>query len=188
MYYQLQIPAAPAPANYRHPIDVAVGRITGSELLEASPIIYKTKQNQIGTYQYHRWSETPVLMVQEKLIRMLRTSGEYQSVSGMGNPAGGEFVVRGRLYDFTEIDGDGISGLVSLEVELFNRRTAKILWTHFYTGTEPVAGKEVPAVAQALDRNLDRGLKEVMAGLSGYFATNPPGGPQPAASAIAKEN
>jgi hypothetical protein len=33
----------------------------------------------------------------------------------------------------------------------------------------------VPAVVQALDRNLDRGLNEVVAELSRYLAANPPG-------------
>jgi ABC-type uncharacterized transport system auxiliary subunit len=173
-YYQLQVPAAPTPSSFTYPVDVVVGRIRGSDLLEGAPIVYKTQSNQIGTYQYHRWSDPPVLMIEAKLTRLLRTSGEYESVSGAGNPTGGDLVLRGRLYDFAEVDGDRISALVSLELELFNRRTAKILWSRFYTATEPGEGKEVPAVARALDRNLDRGLKEMMAGLSQHFAANPP--------------
>ena len=151
---------------------MVVGPVTGSGLLENSPIVYKTKHNQIGTYQYHRWTDAPVELVQEKLIRLLRASGEYRSVSGMRNSSGSELMVRGRLYDFTEVDGDAITGLVSMEIELYSRRTGKILWSHFYTGTEPVQRKEVPEVAQALDRSLDRGLKEVVDGLGRYFASS----------------
>ena len=173
-YYGLQIPAAPSPSTYTWPIEVVVGRISGTDLLEASPIVYKTGRNQIGTYQYHRWTEAPVDMVQEKLIRLLRTTGDYQSISGLGSASGGELVVRGRLYDFAEVDGESITGVVSMEFELYNRRTAKIVWSHFYSQTEPVEAKQVPAVVQALDRNLDRGLKEVVAGLGRYFAANPP--------------
>jgi ABC-type uncharacterized transport system auxiliary subunit len=171
MYYDLQIPAAPSPSTSRYPIDMVVGRITGPDLLGSSPIGYRTKQNQIGTYQYHRWTEAPVDLIQEKLIRLMRVSGEYRSVNGLRNAPGSELMVRGRLYDFAEVDGDGITGLVSMEFELYNRKTARILWSHFYTGTEPVPRKEVAAVAQALDRSLDRGLKEVMDGLRQYFAT-----------------
>jgi len=150
---------------------MVVGPVTGSGLLESSPIIYKTKHNQIGTYQYHRWTDAPVELVQEKLIRLLRASGEFRTVSGTRNSSGSELMIRGRLYDFTEVDGDSITGLVSMEVELYSRKTGKILWSHFYTSTEPVERKEVPAVAQALDRNLDRGLKEVVDGLGRYFAS-----------------
>ena len=72
------------------------------------------------------------------------------------------------------MDGDGITGLVSMEFELYDKKAARVLWSHFYSQTEPVETKKVPAVVQALDRNLDRGLKEVVAGLAQYFAANPP--------------
>ena len=85
---------------------------------------------------------------------------------------GGDLVVRGRLYDFAEADGEGISGLVTMEFELYDRKTAKVLWSHFYSHTEPVEARQVPSVVQALDRNLERGLKEVIAGLGQYFAAN----------------
>jgi len=173
-YYGIQIPASPTPASHKYPVDLAVGRITGSDLLEAAPIVYRTRRNQIGTYQYHRWEEAPVQLVQAKLIRLLRASGEYQSVSGLGGQPNGELVIRGRLYDFAEVDGDAITGLVTVEFELYNRRTAKILWSHFYSQTEPVEAKQMPAVVQALDRNLDRGLKEVVTALGRYFEANPP--------------
>jgi ABC-type uncharacterized transport system auxiliary subunit len=174
MYYGLQIPATPAPASYTWPIEVVVGRIRGPDVLEASPIVYKTGRSQMGTYRYHRWTESPVEMVQAKLIRLLRATGDYQSVGGGGSASSGELVIRGRLFDFTEVDGDSISGLVSMEFELYNRKTARVLWSHFYSQTEPVEAKQVPAVVQSLDRNLDRGLKEVIAGMRQYFTANPP--------------
>jgi hypothetical protein len=40
--------------------------------------------------------------------------------------------------------------------------------------SEPVQGKEISAVVTALDLNLDRGLKEVAAGLNQYFSANVP--------------
>src|SRR5262249_50702353 len=106
--------------------------------------------------------------------RLLRASGDYQSINGSGTPSGGDFVVRGRLYELEEVDGDAITGMVSMEFELYNRRSGKIVWSHFYSQSEPVEGKQGPAVVQALDRNLDRGIKEAVAGLGKYFAANPP--------------
>ena len=172
-YYAIQIPAAPNSHNPSVAVDLRVSRITGPSLLESSPIVYRTGTNQIGTYKYHRWQDPPVDLVQAKLTAMLRNSGTYQSVSDSGT-SDADFVIRGRLHDFTEVDADTISGLVTMEFELYNRRTAKILWSHFYTQSEPVQGKDVSGVAQAIDRNLDHGLKEVMAGLEQYFAANPP--------------
>jgi ABC-type uncharacterized transport system auxiliary subunit len=172
-YYAVQIPAAPSTAAATYPIDVRVGKIIGPSLLQSAPIIYKTSANEIGVYKYHRWQDPPVDLVQSKLLYMLRSSGTYQSVTDSAT-SDAEYIIRGRLHEFAELDKDGINGVITMEFELYNRKTAKILWTHFYSQIEPSQGKDVAGVAQALDRNLDRGLKEVMAGLGQYFASHPP--------------
>jgi ABC-type uncharacterized transport system auxiliary subunit len=174
-YYTIQIPAAPSPMTHTYAIDLQVGRITAPDLLTTEPIVYKTGANEVGTYNYHRWTDAPIDMVQEKLIRLLRKSGDYESVSAVRTPIGA-LTVRGRLLEFAEVDGDTISGLVTMEFDLYDKKAAKVVWTHFYSQTEAVQGKEVPAVVQALDRNLDRGLNEVVAGLSKFFAAHPPVG------------
>jgi ABC-type uncharacterized transport system auxiliary subunit len=172
-FYEIETPPAPARINSTRPIDILVGRITGPSFLESEPIVYRTGANEVGTYQYHRWSDPPVEMVQTNLVRLLRSSGDYQSVGIMGSGATQNLVVRGRLERFEEVDAAQISTLVAMEFELYNRKTARVLWSHSYSQSEPAQGKEVSQVVQALDRNLDRGLKEVVAGLGQYFAANP---------------
>jgi ABC-type uncharacterized transport system auxiliary subunit len=179
-YYAVQIPTTPAPSNHTYAVDLVVGRVTGSDLLGATPIVYKTGTHEVGTYAYHRWTGAPTEMVQEKLVRLLRKSGEFRTVSGSESTTGAgsksdTLVLRGKLYDFAEVDGGEIQGLVSMEFELYNRAAAKVVWTHFYSQTVPVKSKAVPAVVEALDQNLDRGLNEVTAALSKYLAANPPG-------------
>jgi ABC-type uncharacterized transport system auxiliary subunit len=79
-------------------------------------------------------------------------------------------VVRGRLYEFEEVDSGSIGGQVSMEFELYDRKSGKVVWSHSYSRNEPVEGKSISAVVTALDINLDRGLKEVAAGLGQYFS------------------
>jgi ABC-type uncharacterized transport system auxiliary subunit len=141
-------------------------------MLKATPIAYRIGTNEVGTYQYSRWAEPPVEMLKGKLIRMLRASGRYQSVSGLGSTAEGQFVVRGRLYEFEEVDSGTIGGLVSMEFELYDRKSGKVVWTHSYSRSEPVEGKKVSLVVTALDLNLDRGLQEVATGLDQYFSAS----------------
>jgi ABC-type uncharacterized transport system auxiliary subunit len=156
-------------------VSLLVANISGANIYQDTPIVYRVGANEIGTYQYSRWIEPPVALLRNKLIRELSTSGDYQSVNGLGGSnSAGQFVVRGRLYNFDEVDGANISGLVSMEFELYDRKSGKILWTHFYSQSEPVQTKEISAVVSALDTNLDRGLKEVAAGLNQYFSANPP--------------
>lgn len=106
------------------------------------------------------------------MIRILSASGDYQS--SLGSNSDGQFVVRGRLY-VEEGDGANIAGLVSIEFELYNRKSGKVVWTHFYSQSEPARGKDISAVVAALGANLDHGLKEVVAGLNRYSAANSAG-------------
>jgi len=171
-YYTVQVPVAPTLSTDTYAVSLLVASVGGPEMLKATPIAYRIGTNEVGTYQYSRWAEPPVEMLKGKLIRMLRASGRYQSVSGLGSTAEGQFVVRGRLYEFEEVDSGTIGGLVSMEFELYDRKSGKVVWTHSYSRSEPVEGKKVSLVVTALDLNLDRGLQEVAAGLDQYFATS----------------
>jgi cholesterol transport system auxiliary component len=174
-YYTVALPPAPAPVTSAFPVTLLIGHIGAPEILEDQPIVYRSGRNEIGTYEYHQWAEPPALMLKTILIRRLRASGKYQSVAQVGSSTQGEFVLRGRLYNFEEVDqGGGISVLVSMEFELIDRRAHKAVWNRLYTHTEPVQGKEIPDVVAALDRNLEQGLTEVESGLDAYFSAHPP--------------
>lgn len=172
-YYTVQVPVAPSPSTNTYSVSLLVGAIGGPEMLKDTPIAYRIGVNEVGTYQYSRWAEPPVEMLKGKLIRMLRDSGQYQSVGSLGSTAEGGYVVRGRLHEFEEVDSAGsINGLVSMEFELYDRKSGKVVWSHSYSRSEPVEGKKISLVVTALDLNLDRGLQEVSAGLGQYFATS----------------
>lgn len=171
-YYTVQLPVPLTPTTDTYSVSLLVGSIGGPEMFKDTPIAYRIGTNEVGTYQYSRWAEPPVEMLKGRLIRMLRTSGQYQSVNGLGSSAEGQFVVRGRLYEFEEVDSGSISGLVSMEFELYERKSGKVVWSHSYSQSEPVEGKKISAVVTALDLNLDRGLKEVAAGLGQYFSAS----------------
>ena len=171
-YYTINVPMAPTPSTSTYPVSLLVASVRGPQILQDTPIAYRVGANEIGTYQYSRWAEPPVEMLQGKLIRVLRASGDYQSVAGVGAGAEGQFVVRGRLYEFEEVDNGNISARVSMEFDLVDRKSGKVVWSHSYSRSEPVQTKEISAVVAALDLNLDRGLKEVAAGLDQYFSAN----------------
>ena len=171
-YYTIQSPTAPALSTGKGTVSLVVASIGGPEILRGSPIAYRVGANEIGTYQYSQWEEPPTEMIQNSLIRLLRESGNYQSVESLSGGSDGQFVVRGRLNDFEEVDGPAITGLVSMEFELYDRKSGKVVWTHSYTQSEPANGKDISAIVSALDVNLDRGLKEVAAGIDQYFSTN----------------
>ncbi len=173
-YYTIQLPQAPTLAKHTFPVSLVVASVRGPEMFQDTPIAYRVGSNEIGTYQYSRWAEPPVEMLKGKLIRVLNASGDYQSVAAVGNASEAQFVVRSRLYAFEEVDGGNIAGLVTMEFDLYDRKSGKVVWSHFYSQSEPAQGKQISAVVTALDANLDRGLKEVAAGLNQYFSANLP--------------
>jgi len=173
-YFTVSIPPATRPAAHAFPVSLLIGHISAPEILQDQPIVYRSGPNEIGAYEYHLWAEPPAQMVKTVLIRRLRASGRYQSVTGLGGSTQGDFVLRGRLYDFEEVDTAGaITAKVSLEFELIDRSTHKSVWNHFYLHEEPVQGKEIPEVVSALDHNLEQGLGEIASGLEAYFASHP---------------
>lgn len=173
-YYTVGIPAAPPASNPSYSVTVLIGRIGSPEFLKDTPIAYRSGANEIGTYEYHQWSEPPVQMVKVALVRRLRASGKFGAVTELGSSVEGEFVISGRLYDFEEVDNGTIAALVSMEFELNDRKSGHTVWSHFYSHSEPVPGKEIPTVVAALDRNLNQGLQEVVASLDEYFSTHTP--------------
>src|SRR5271169_3513749 len=83
-YYTVQAPVAPSPSTETYSVSLLVASIGGPEMFKDTPIAYRIGTNEVGTYQNSRWAEPPVEMRKGKLIRMLRASGQYQSVGGLG--------------------------------------------------------------------------------------------------------
>jgi ABC-type uncharacterized transport system auxiliary subunit len=171
-YYTMELPQVPSPSGTVFPVTVLIGRISGPVILQDEPIVYRSGPNEIATYQYHQWVEPPVEILRDMLIRRLRASGNYRSVDELGSSAQGDYVLHGKLYDFEEVDTGGITALVSMEFELFDRRTGQTVWTHYYSHSAPVEGKQIPDVVSALNHNLARGLNEVASGLDAYFSSH----------------
>ena len=173
-YYQLSVPSAAATApSADTQVKLLIGSLSASHLYREDGIVYSSGSVEMGTYQNHRWAEPPTEMLGEVLLRELRTSGHYLSVQPQRSNTSGDFVIRGRIYDFKEVAGSPIMAKVTFELELRDLKTGAMVWTHYYTHDEPVNGKDVSALVAALDQSVQRGIKEVAASLDQYFASHP---------------
>jgi ABC-type uncharacterized transport system auxiliary subunit len=169
-FYQLTPPsdktagADPAP----FPVTLLLGPITTSHLYRDDHIVYTSNGEAMGTYEYQRWAEPPSEMISDVLLRQLQESERYQHVYSLRSDTRGDYVLRGRLYDFREITG--VAARVAFEFELRDSKTGATVWSRSYSHDEPVDGKNVTAVVAALNRNVQSGLSEVMGGLEQYFS------------------
>jgi ABC-type uncharacterized transport system auxiliary subunit len=170
-YYQLSAPhEAGAPvAGDPIPITLLVGPLRSSHLYREDRLVYATADEQMGTYQVHRWVEPPTEMMRELLWRSLRESRRFSVVSLLSSSSRGDFLLQGYLYDFKEMAGGTLAARVNLELELREMKTGAVVWSHEYVQDEPVSGKGVPAVARALDQNAQRVVSQAAASLTDYL-------------------
>ncbi len=159
-YYVINRPAVAASASRTSGLVLLVGRIAAPEALQDARIRYRSGSNEVGSYEYHRWVERPAATVQDLLLVMLRASGKYKEVQESSSAATGDYLVRGRLYEFAEIDDPGIQSRVSLRLELLERKTGAVVWEHDYNRDEPVAGKTMKEVVVSMEHNLKQVLGE----------------------------
>jgi ABC-type uncharacterized transport system auxiliary subunit len=155
-YYTLS-PAA-APANQTNPAGptIVVGAIITPESLQDARIRYRAGANEIGSYEYHRWMERPGTMVRDSLVRALRASGKYQRVLESSSAAVGDYLLRGKLYEFAEVDNPSIQTKIVLHLELVDMKTTRSVWDHHFEREEPASGKTIPDVVASMDRNLQQ--------------------------------
>lgn len=177
-YYAIDVdaPAASAPAA-QFPVTLLVARVISSHLYRDDRLVYAYGSLELGTYEYQRWAEPPVDLIQDAVVASLRSTGQYRSVSGSAANLRGEYVLRPHLYALDEVDKPSIAARFSLEVDLYDPRTQAIAWTETYTHDEPVTGKKVPDVVKALDENVKMGIQQLTTDLGQYFATHAPSQP-----------
>ena len=174
-YYQLEIPPpTAAAAGTGFDVSLQVGNIESPPIMRDGRILYQVSTHEVGTYEYHRWVETPDRVVQESLVRLLRSSGKFQSVDTPRNSIKPDYIIQGKIYEFSETDKPQVFARVSLEIELHDAKTGRTVWSRVYTNEESVNGKEMADVVHSLDQILGRGLSEIVAGLYQYFAGRTP--------------
>ena len=173
-YYLLTVPSEKAsgvdPAPYS--VTLLLGRLTTSDLYRDDHLVYTSDGEAMGTYEYRRWAEPPTEMINDVLLRELQRSGRYEHIYSLHSGVRGDYVLRGRLYDFREIDGNDLSVRVAFDFELRDSKTETTVWSYSYSHDQPVDGRDVSAVVAAMDRDVQSGLSEVLAGLDKYFSAH----------------
>jgi cholesterol transport system auxiliary component len=169
-YYTIQPPLSPTNLGKPDGLILLVGSIATPPELQDGRIRYRIGANEVGAYQLHRWTESPGIMVRESLLRALRASGQYRRVAESSSSAIGDYLVRGRLLEFDEVDDGSIRTKITLQVILVDIKTNSSVWDHVTEREEPVANKTVPDVVQSLDRNLQHVASDAAAEIDKFLA------------------
>jgi ABC-type uncharacterized transport system auxiliary subunit len=172
-YYEISYPPV-GPAKME-PLNATllVRSFTTSHLYREDRIVYGSNSEQMGTYMNERWSEPPNEMLQNALVRELRSTGRFRTVTALRSDSSGDFMLTGHLYDFKEVSGNGMVARISFDAELRDLKAGKTIWTYTYNHDEPVSGKDVSSVVAAMDKNVQSGVQEVEAGIQQALAAYP---------------
>jgi ABC-type uncharacterized transport system auxiliary subunit len=149
---------------------ILVAGIAASEPLQDARIRYRAGANEESAYEFHHWTERPGAMVRDGLIQALRSSGKYQRVLEASSSAPGDYLLRGRLHEFDEVDNHAIQTRISLHLDMVDKRTNRIIWDHLFERDEPVSGKSIKEVVASMDRNLARIASQAAAEIERFFA------------------
>jgi ABC-type uncharacterized transport system auxiliary subunit len=172
-YYQVTYPSKSFVAPDALDASLLIRPFEASHLYLDDKIVYGFDTPEMGTYEYHRWSEPPVEILQNALVRGLRSTGRYKAVYSIHADPSTRFVVGGQIYDFREVDGPTVVARLSFVVRLRDIKSETTVWNHSYMHDEPATEKSVNAFVLAMDKNLQSGVQEVAAGLDEYFRAHP---------------
>src|ERR1700720_723425 len=181
-YYVLDVPAPPAaqsPTPY--PVSLLVARPIASHLYRDDRIVYGAGPVELGTYEFHRWAQSPADMMQDLLVSYLRASKEYRSVLRPGSNAKGDFIVRSYLKSLYEVDKPDFVARFDIHIDVYDPKAGRTAWGGNYSHDEPVGNKTVSAVVEALDKNVRAGMQQLTSEMGQYFAEHPPATPSEAA-------
>jgi ABC-type uncharacterized transport system auxiliary subunit len=169
-YYTLApTTAATSPAASDGPT-ILVGLIETSESLHDARIHYRAADHEVGAYEYHRWIESPGGMVRDSLVWALRASGKYRRVMESSSSSAGDYLLRGKLREFSEIDNPAIQTRISLHAELIDRKTGHVVWDRLFERLEPASGKNIKDVVESMDRNLQQTTNAAAAEIASFLA------------------
>ena len=166
-YYQLTHPSTTPLASSQSPVDASllVRPFQTSHLYREDRIVYGGDGEQLGLYDYQRWTEPPVELLQDALARGLHSSGHFKAVTTLRSESGVDFSLTGRLYAFREVSTGGVVARLNFDVDLIDLKLGKTIWHHTYNHDEPTSGKTVADVAAAMNKNVQLSVQEIQDGI-----------------------
>jgi len=173
-YYMLESTPAPIPKAATYPVTIVVGHITAPMLYRDDRLVYGSGSVELGADYYNRWAEAPTEMIENILVQDLRSSGQFRSVQRQASSARGDYILRGHLSAFNEVDTQGVAARFTIEFELYQPKTGSIVYTFQpYSHDEPASGKSPSAVVEAMQTNVRAALQQVTSELGQYLASHP---------------
>jgi ABC-type uncharacterized transport system auxiliary subunit len=166
-YYTLRLPAAPPAVDPKTSFSLGVEHFRAAEVLRDDRIVFYKSPTELDFYQYHRWSADPAGMLTERVARWLSQTGLFAEVRTLPTREAVDYVLRGRLLNFEEVDDEGPGkGRVAFGLALVRSRDHRVVWSFERQAEHSVEGQGMPGVVDALNASTEDLLGQALPGLA----------------------
>ncbi len=155
-YYRLQL-AAPGPSEARLKGTLEVERFIANGLIAGRPILHSEagKPNEIREYNYHFWTEPPIVLLRDQLVTYLRAAKVADVVVTPEVRIAADYVITGKIKRLEKIDGERPKAAIELELSLRKAGGGKLLYLDSFSVETDAKDNSVAAAVEALNRALD---------------------------------
>lgn len=166
-YYIVRIPPPPHSGDPKTPYVLGVERLRAPQMLHDDRIMYYESPTELNYYEYQRWSADPPTMLSELAVQYLDSLGVFAEVHLLPIRQPVDYVLRGRVFNFEEVDFEGSGkGRVSLELTLLRTRDRKVVWSARRAVEAPIQQKGLQGVVGAINAASQQLLGEVLPGVA----------------------
>ncbi len=133
---------------------LVVNRFQADGLVSERSLVYADDDapNPLKQYHYHYWTESPTRMLQELVVRYLRSANVATQVITPETPALSSYEVSGKIKRLEQIRGSRSRVVVELEFVLTRSREASVLWVQDYLVEATSKDDSVKAAVEAFNQ------------------------------------
>ena len=167
-YYRLEAAAPKALASPKLAGTLEVGRLRVEAISQGRRMLYRdsSQSGEIGQHAYHHWVDPPNVMLQDQLVRTLRSANVAADVVTPAVRVGSDYLVSGRIVRLERILG-GSEPRVAVEIELVLTRQqgSELLLLETYREERVAPGSGVADAVTAYDQAISAIFERFLADL-----------------------
>jgi ABC-type uncharacterized transport system auxiliary subunit len=165
-YYTLKLSTPLASSDPKTTFALGVEHFRSAEILRDDRILYYESPTEMNFYQNHRWGSDPATMLSELALEWIARTGIFTYVKMLPSREPTDYVLRGRVFNFEELDYEGVAkARVTLELTLVRSRDRKMVWSDLRQVENPIQGTGIVGVVNALNVSSQQLLRESLPGL-----------------------
>jgi ABC-type uncharacterized transport system auxiliary subunit len=124
--------------------------------LDREEMVWRRAGEESGAYERYRWARPPAEAVREVLADALARSGIFAVVATDPRALRADYLLRGHLARFEEVDGEkGWEGAVEVRVVLLRAADGEEVLRRTYARSEAAPARNPAGVVRALHAGLD---------------------------------